>query len=312
MTNEYELIVVGGGPAGLSAALTGACYKLKTLVIDSASAGGALMNNYPWKIVDNTLGFRNMKGMEVARAMVDHLRGEGVEIMENCLATDLKRASDGTITVETSSGKYTAKAVVIAIGILGTPLKLNIPGENLKNVFFTLTDPDAYKGKKTLVIGGGDTAVEWAVALDKGRADSSIIHRKDVFRANEKNQKDIGESGVNVMFFTEIKEVVGKNGRVKAARLLNNQANKETAADFDYVFFGLGSVASTGFLEKIGVKTDEAKRKIIVDTNMRTSIEGVFAAGDITGRWVKIPEAIGEGGFAGLNAFKYVKNPYWA
>ena len=161
MANEYDLIVVGGGTAGLSAALTGACYKLKTLVIDAASAGGAMMNNYPWKIVDNTLGFKDLKGKEVAEIFVNHVKDEGVEIHENEGVTDIKRTGD-TITVETAKDNYSAKAVVVAIGMLGTPFKLGIPGEDLENVFFTLADPNAYSGKKTLVVGGGDTAVDFS------------------------------------------------------------------------------------------------------------------------------------------------------
>ncbi len=312
MTNEYDLIIVGGGTAGLSAALTGACYKLKTLVIDAASAGGAMMNNYPWKIVDNTPGFKDMKGCEVAEVMVNHVKDEGVEINENEGVVDIKRGDDGIITVETSKTKYTAKAVVISIGMLGTPFKLGVPGEDLKNAYFTLADPNAYSGKKTLVVGGGDTAVEWAVALDKGGADSHIIHRKDVFRANEKNQKDLDESNTNIHWFTEMKEVIGENGCVKSARLINNQTNTESIIEFDYIFFGIGSIASSDFLEKIGVETDEKKRKIKVDKNMRTSIEGIFAAGDVVGTWIKNPQAIGEGAYAGINAYKYIKNPYWA
>ncbi|ODS36708.1 MAG: hypothetical protein A7316_09890 [Candidatus Altiarchaeales archaeon WOR_SM1_86-2] len=310
---EYELIVVGSGPAGLSAALTGACYKLKTLVLESASAGGALMNNYPWKVVDNILGFKDLRGREVAEIFVKHARDEGVEIRENESVENIVRDEENdAVIVETTKGKYTANSVVIAIGILGKPFKLGVPGEDLDGVLFSLVDPGAYKVKKTLVVGGGDTAVEWAAALDRGGADSTIIHRKDVFRANEKNQKDIDGSNVRILWNTEIREIIGEGGKVKSGRLENNRTNEETIEDFDVIFFGLGNTPNTDFLEKIGVETDERKKKIVIDENARTSIKGVFAAGDITGKWFKIPEAIGEGGYAGICAFKYVKNPYWA
>lgn len=309
---DYELIVVGGGPAGLSAALTGACYKLKTLVIDAASAGGAPMNNFPWKIVDNTLGFRNMTGKQVAERFVTHVKEEGVEIRENESVENIIRDDEADeILVETNKGKYTAKAVIIAIGVLGKPRKLNVPGENLKGVNYTLTDPNLYAGKKVLVVGGGDTAVEWAVGLDKAGAETTIMHRRDVFRANEKNQKDISQSKVRILWNTEVKEILGEK-KVEKVKFINNKTNETNIEEFDEIFFALGNIPPKDFLEKIKVKTDEKKMKILVDETMRTNIKGVFAAGDITGKWLKIPEAVGEGGYAGICAYKYIKNPYWA
>lgn len=310
---DYELIIVGGGPAGLSAALTAACYKLKALVIEAAAAGGAPLNNYPWKIVDNTLGFRNMTGKQVAEIFANHVREEGVEIKENESVENIIRNEDtDEILVETDKNKYTAKAVIIAIGVLGKPRKPNVPGENLKGVNYTLTDPNLYTGKKVLVVGGGDTAVEWAVALSRAGAETTIMHRRDTFRANEKNQKDIKESNVRILWNTEVKEILGENGKVKEVILINNKTNEIKTENFNEVFFALGNVPHTDFLEKIKIRTDEQKAKILVDEMMRTNIKGVFAAGDITQKWLKIPEAIGEGGYAGICAYKYIRNPYWA
>jgi len=303
---DYELIIVGSGPAGLSAGLTASYFKLKTLILESGFAGGALTNQYPWKVVDNCLGFKGMKGAEVAESMVEHIRAEGCEIRENETVTDIKPGEE-SISIVTGKGEYSAKSVILTLG-LGVPRKLGIPGENLDGVIYSLPKPEAYSGKKALVTGGGDSAVESAMALQKAGAETTIIHRKDVFRASEENTRKINESGVTIKFSTEAKEILGE-GKVEQVKLINNQSNAEETGEFDLVLVSIGTVPNKEFLEKIGIELGE--KGVKVDELFRTNIQGIFAAGDVVGTWKRIPKAIGEGGFAGINAFKYVKKPYW-
>ena len=303
---DYELIIVGSGPAGLSAGLTASYFKLKTLILESGFAGGALTNQYPWKVVDNCLGFRDMKGAQVAESMVGHIRAEGVEIRENETVTDIKPGEE-SITITTGKSEYSTKSVILTLG-LGVPRKIGIPGENLDGVIYSLPKPENYSGKKALVAGGGDSAVESAMALQKAGAETTIIHRKDVFRASEENTRKINESGVTIKFNTEAKEILG-NGKVESAELTNNQSNAEETGEFDIVLVSIGTVPNKEFLEKIGIELGE--KGVKVDELFRTNIQGIFAAGDVVGTWKRIPKAIGEGGFAGINAFKYVKKPYW-
>ncbi|MCX6695536.1 MAG: FAD-dependent oxidoreductase [Candidatus Altiarchaeota archaeon] len=305
--NEHELIVVGGGPAGLSASLTTRYYKTDVLVIEAGSAGGALVNAYPWKKVDNYLGFKGMTGLSAAKAMVEHVKAEGVKINENETVTDIRRDDLG-INVETTKGRYKAKAAILTVG-LGMPRRLGVPGENLENVVYCLPDPAAFKGKKVIVVGGGDSALECAIELKNSKAETKIVHRRDTFRATEKNVVCLNESCVEVCWNTEVKEIIGKH-KVEKVKLFNNKDNSETEEKADAILLSLGTVPNTEFLAKIGVKLDE-KNNVIVDGQMKTSVQGIFAAGDVVGRWVRIPEAVGEGGLAGLNAFKYIKNPYW-
>jgi thioredoxin reductase len=309
----YDVIVVGGGPSGLSAAITAAYYKITVLVIDSASAGGALVNQYPWKTVANYLGIFDRTGADVARMMVDHAVHEGVTIMQNETVTDVRRETNPDdskehIIVTTSRGKYAAKAVVIACG-LGSPRKLGIEGENLQDVTFCLPDPKKYKGKKIFVVGGGDTAVECAVELKRSGADVSVVHRKDEFRATEKNVQCASDECVNVMWNTEVKRIEGE-GKVERLHLFNNKDVTDTVWDADAVLFSLGTVANTELLQRIGLKLSD-KGNLVVSADMKTNLPGIFASGDVVGKWVRIPQAVGEGALAGLNAFKYVKNPYW-
>ncbi|MBM3308877.1 MAG: NAD(P)/FAD-dependent oxidoreductase [Candidatus Altiarchaeales archaeon] len=305
---EYELVIVGAGPAGLSAALTAAYYKLKTLVLESGTAGGALTNKYPWKSVDQVLGQPHLLGYQVAKNMVEHVKLEGVEIKEN--ETVLKIAKkDKQINVETTRGLHACKAVVLAIG-LGIPKKLEIPGENLAGVLYSLSNPKDFKGKRVLVVGGGDTALESAVILAENNAEVTLIHRSDSYRASEKNCKKLAESRVECMLNRELSEIKGE-GKVERAVVFSNKTNDRLEMEFDCILLSLGTTSNKKFLEDIGVKADD-KGNVVVDRLLRTNIEGVFAAGDVTGKWLRIPNAIGEGGFAALNAYKYVKNPYWA
>jgi len=305
---DYELVIVGAGPAGLSAALNAAYRKLKTVVLDSSSAGGALTNKYPWKKVDEVLGYPDLVGYQVAKNMTDHVRGEGAEIRENESVENITREG-GKITVETIKARYSCKAAILAIG-LGIPKKLGVPGETMDGVVYSLLHPTQYEGKKVLVVGGGDSALESAEVLSRNKAEVTLIHRGDSCRASEKNCRKLAESSVKALMNTELKEVRG-SGKAEKALIFSNKTKEEAEVNVDAVLLSLGTTSNKEFLGRVGVKVDE-KGNVVVDNTMRTSMEGVFAAGDVTGRWLRIPNAMGEGGFAALNAYKYIKNPYWA
>ena len=307
MDSEFDVIVVGGGPAGMQAALTTSYLKLKVCVIELENAGGALVNKYPWKHIDEFLGYKNMTGADAAKKIVEHVRSEGVTIKEHEEVREIIETDDG-LTVKSSNGVYHCKAVVLTIG-LGVPRKLGVPGEDLEGVVYSMSEPLVFKGKKVLVVGGGDTAVEQACSLSKIGAEVKIAHRKDQFRASEKNICELGECKVTYLFNTEVKEIIGAD-KVEKVVLTNNQTGGESEEEFDNILLLLGTTSNKDFLEKLDIEVDK-KGSVVVTETMQTSRKGVFAAGDVVGRWLRIPYAIGEGGLAGLNAFKFIKNPYW-
>lgn len=304
---EYDFVIVGAGPAGLSAGLTAAYLKLKTVVLEAVAAGGLLAHNYPWKKVDGYLGFYGFNGKDLALKLADHAKKEGVEVKEGIIVQEIK--SGNNFEVITDKGSFKARAVILAVGCMGCYRKLGVSGEQKDGVFYCLKDPKEHKGKKVLVVGGGDSAVETAINLDQGGAKVTIIHRKEEFRANEKNQEGIKNSKATIMFNTEMKEVMGKT-KVEKAKIINNKNQEETVIPVDEIFVFIGTIPNSEFLGKVGVKVDE-NCNIVVDQDLRTNIKGMFAAGDATGRLKRISWAVGEGSRAAFSAFKFIKNPYW-
>lgn len=306
----YDLIRIGAGPAGLSAALTARYLRLNHLVLDADTAGGVLSHTYPWKEVDSFIGFYEETGQEVADLMVSHVKKEGAAIKECEEVKKITRDEKKKIfRVKTCKGFYETKTILIATGTAGTPRKLEIPGESNPNVLFSIAHPKNHKGKRVLVVGGGDTALESALVLKKAGADVYLAHRKDEFRAMEKTQEHVKKSKVKILLSTELKEIFGKK-KIEKVRLLDNKTNKESFLKVDEIFVFIGSVFDMGFIKDLGIKIEGDK--IPAHHDMATNVEGVFAAGDITGRLKRIPEAIGEGHLAVYSIYKYLKKPYWA
>ena len=307
----YDLVIIGAGPAGLSAALTASYLKLKHVVIEANLGGGALIQGYPWKKVDSFLGYPNKTGQEMSDIMMDHVQKEGSEVREKEPIEKIERnEKTKTFAVHTPKKEYETKSILIATGIAGTPRKLGIKGEDHKKVHYSIKNPALYEGHKILVVGGGDSAVEAAFALSKAKADVSIAHRKDVFRCTEKNSACMNMTDAILLFNTELTEIKTDAENIVSVTLLDNINNKTKNDRFDDIFIFAGSVINIDHLKGLDIKMEG--NKVIVDSQMKTSIDGIYAAGDITGKLMRIPEAIGEGHLAVYSIFKYLRNPYWA
>jgi len=307
----YDLIIVGAGPAGLSASLT-ACYlHLKHIVLEATASGGALMQKYPAKKVDSFLGLKGLTGREVAGRIMEHVKSEGGIIIENEEVKEIIRDGESKIfQVVTGKNKYKAKTVLVAIGIIGCPRKLCIPGEDACECLdYCLINPEDYRGKEVLVIGGGDSALEAAVMLDEACKKVYIAHRKDMFRATEKNQERLEKSGVQVLWNIELKQIFGMD-KIEKVCLFNNKTNEESFLEVDNVLIFCGSILNIDFLKHLGLEIEKNRLKVKYD--MSTDLEGLYAAGDITGRLRRIPEAIGQGHRAVYSIYKYLRKPYWA
>jgi thioredoxin reductase (NADPH) len=304
-----DLIIVGAGAAGLAAGLYGARSGLKTLILEEKTSGGTTIDA---PLVENYLGFQGISGMELAQKMASHCRSAGVRIneLEGVIGLDLK---GDTKILKTSKATYETKTVIIASG--AHYRQLNIPGEKEfrgRGVSYCgICDGPLFKGKRVLIVGGGNSAVITTLYLADIVSRAWIAHRRDTFRAEEalvgalKDKKN-----VEILWNREVKEIRGEKF-VTQAVLLNNKDGKTDELPVDGVFVQVGEDPNSRQAIEAGVAVDEAGY-IIVDVMQRTNTSGVYAAGDVTNHPVKqVGTAVGQGMTAALSAYGYVKRPYY-
>ncbi len=306
---DAELIVIGAGPAGLSTALYAARMGLETLVLEKGLAGG-LMLEIP--LIENYPGFpEGVSGQELAKLMVEQAKIHGVAIreLEEAVELDLK----GEVkTVRTNKGFYEAKAIVIATGC--SHRKLGVPGEEEfrgRGVSYCgLCDGPLFKGKKVLVVGGGNAAAVTALYLSDLASEVLLVHRRDAFRAEEALVRRMEERGVKFILNSVVTEIFGGEV-VEGVRLRNVKTGEESQVEVDGVFIQVGEVPNSELAVRAGVEVDE-RGFIMVDVRQRTNIAGVFAAGDVTNYPVKqVATAVGQGVTAAVEAYGFVRRPYW-
>jgi thioredoxin reductase (NADPH) len=302
----YDVIIIGGGPAGMTAAIYAAKREMKTLMIEKGQFGGYMLlanklENYP--------GFMSITGSELSEKMEEQVRSLKVDIV-GAEATKLL-LSGSSKKVETTEGTYEGKAVIFAVG--GGHKKLEVKGEKEftgRGVSYCSTcDATFFKGKTVAVAGGGNSAISDALYLSDVAKKVYLIHRREALRAEEARQSELSKKGVEIFLNTGIDEILGDKS-VNALTIRNLTSNQAKRLSVDGIFISIGNVPHSELAKDAGVKLDE-KNFIKVDRNQETNIEGVFAAGDVTGGVLQISTAVGEGCIAALSAYKYVKKPYW-
>ena len=307
----YDVIVVGGGPAGLTAGIMCEERKLSVLILEGGTWGGLLATLYPNKIISNYPGFPDgIVAIELVRRWLKQAEKTSIE-----MKTERVTQITPHHVVRTAEGsEYTGKVIIIAVGI--KPKQMGIFGEqkfNKKNkgVYYYVTHPEEFIGKRALVVGGGDTAVDAVLDL-MDLAEVTIIHRKAAFRAMDENVEKMKESGkIDILMNTEIRRIEG-DGKVRKAVLFNNTVDKTFEIDVDAIILSIGMVPNTEIIEKLGVKTDE-KGYIVTDSAQRTNVEGIFAVGDIVvGGFKLIIVGAAQGAVAAHHAYAYINRPYWA
>ncbi|MCX8170738.1 MAG: thioredoxin-disulfide reductase [Candidatus Bathyarchaeota archaeon] len=306
---EWNLIIIGAGPAGLTAGIYAARSGLKTLILEEKQAGGSLLI-IPW--IENYPGFpEGISGEDLARRMIDQCLKYGVQIREFESAIELKVKNNGGKIVRTDKTEYYADAVIIASG--SRHKKLGVPGEEEfrgRGVSYcALCDGAFFRGLNVLVVGGGNVAVTSAIYMSKIAAKVYLAHRRRELRAEKIYFNDLVKSGVEILWNTEVKKING-DSRVRNVTLFNNETGRESELMVDGVFICVGESPNSEVARASGIRVD-GQGYIIVDASQKTNIEGVYAAGDVTICPTKqIGTAIGQAIIAATEAYKYVSKTY--
>lgn len=307
----YDLIIIGGGPAGLTAGLYGARGKLKTLILEASMEGGQMNNTLS---VENYPGIQEGgSGMELGMRMADQAKEFGAEIRhEEVVEVDL----DGKIKkIKTDKETYEGRTVIITTG--AKPRKLGVPGElefaNRGVSYCATCDGAFYQDMDVYVIGGGDAAVEEGDLLTKFAHHVYIVHRRDELRAAKSLQERVfNNEKVTILWDSVLKEV--KGDKIAEEVVLENVKTKEVSSHKSTtdskgigIFIYVGYEPKTDFLQ--GKLALDDKGYIKTDGKMQTNVEGVYAAGDIRAEGVKqVVTAVGEGATAALMVTKYLSN----
>ncbi len=299
---EYDVIIIGAGPAGLTAAIYSARYGLSTAFFETVDPASQLSLT---PIIENFPGFEG-SGFELLEKMKNQALKFGAEHkFEN---VEKLRRVNGKFEVVTESGEYYARALIIATG--GKHRELGVPGEREfvgRGVSYCATcDGHFFRGKKVLVVGGGNTAVTDAIYLKEIGCDVTLIHRRDELRAEKALQEELFSRNIPVIWNSVVLRIEGEE-KVERVVILNRVTNEESVLEVDGVFIAVGIRPATDMVMDLGVERDSAGY-IKVDRKQRTNVEGVFAAGDCCDNPLKqVVTACGDGAVAANSAFEYVK-----
>jgi len=307
--SKRELIIIGGGPAGLTAALYGSRSGLSTLLLEGKTTGG-LLSEIP--VVENYPGFsEGTSGLDLAARMAEQARKAGAEIHEIETA-QLIEVNNRLIFVKTDRASYSCGALIFATG--GVHRSLGVKGEEeLKGrgvSYCALCDGAFFRGKSVAVAGGGNSAASSALYLAGIAGQVYLIHRRGELRAEEAWAKAIKDKGVHILMDREILEIKGE-GKLQSILIRDKITGQRSELQVDGLFVEAGEVPNSKLALNVGAKVD-AEGFILVNDRQETSIKGVFAAGDVTSFPVKqISTAVGQGAVAATEAFCHLRQPYY-
>ncbi len=306
-----DIAVIGGGPAGLFAAFYAGMRQASCKIIESMpQLGGQLAALYPEKYIYDVAGFPKVRAQELVDNLLEQMSRFPIERCLEEKVVRLTKKAERHFVIETTKGTHESRAVVITAGVGAfEPRKLDLPEAAQyegKNLHYFVSNLERFRGRRVLISGGGDSAVDWSLMLEPIAEQVTLIHRRDKFRAHEHSVELLMQSKVNIRTPMEISRLNGDDV-IRSVMLKDVKSGEETEFEVDDVIVNFGFVSSLGPIAEWGF--DIADGSIVVDTRMETSIPGIFAAGDITtypGKLKLIAIGFGEAPTAVNNAKVYI------
>jgi len=316
----HEVLIIGGGVAGLTAAMYCRMRAMSVIVVDAGRVGGQLVSVYGDKPVHDWPGQHHIVANDLAAQLIDHAREVEVELVVNQKIAELvRRDAEGfevvardVVTLE--EHRYGARAVIVAIGGGAfEPRRLKVPGEEgLSEDALTYRMPDRSKvaGKRVVVVGGGDSGLESALAAHEAGAQVTLIQALDRFTGMEISIERADRLQIPRHYNTRVRALEVEDGRIKAVVANTRGIPDPLRLACDYVVVNIGAAVNLDAVKQWGIEVEG--NLVRVDQHMRTSVEGVFACGDIVtypGKYKLLLTAASEGCVAANSAYQYVKKP---
>ncbi len=300
----WDILIIGGGPAGLSAGIYAHRAGKKTIILEGKLVGGQLYNT---DVVDNYLGFSMIKGYELAQKMEEHVKTLGLKI-EMSMVKNVKVGEDEIKIIETDDGRtFKSRTVIYAAG--GNPRYLGVKGEekfSKKGVSYcAVCDGPFFKGETIAVIGGGDSACEEAVYLTNHAEKVYIIHRRDEFRASYANaQAALKNPKIEVIWDTVVEEIKGDD-TVKSLALKNVKSGESSELEVSGMFIFIGFIPNTDLFDFKVKKNSEGY--VLVNDSMETGVPGIYVIGDARDKIARqVAISAGDGATAAIAAAKHI------
>jgi len=280
----YDILILGAGPAGLFGAFYAGMRGMRVKIVEALpEPGGQLAVLYPEKLIYDVPGWPRILAKDLVRNLVEQCGQWHPTFCFDERGQALRRLEDGIWELATDRGVHHARAVIICAGI-GAFRPNKLPNDTITQfedgggVYYFIQDKSPFYRKDLLVVGGGDSAVDWALNLKDYARSVTLIHRREGFRAHESSLAQLMKSSVKVLTFYEIRRLEG-DGHVERAVIFDNRTNEETTIPVDAVLLNLGFKANLGPIKDWGMEFDG--RYIRVNERQETSLPGVYAAGDV-------------------------------